>query len=66
MRSCFSHSLTMTDRDLRRLMRQPWWIVVSLVQPVIWLLLFGPLFKKIAKIPGFGTTPTSSSWRPAS
>lgn len=43
----------MTDRDLRRLWRQPWWIVVSLVQPVVWLLLFGPLFKNIADIPGF-------------
>lgn len=47
------HSLTMTDRDLRRLVRQPTWIVVSLLQPVIWLLLFGPLFKSIADIPGF-------------
>jgi ABC-2 type transport system permease protein len=47
------HSLTMTDRDLRRLARQPWWIVVSLIQPVIWLLLFGPLFKSIVNIPGF-------------
>jgi ABC-2 type transport system permease protein len=53
MRLLISHSLTMTDRDLRRLVRQPVWIVVSLMQPVIWLLLFGPLFKSIAKIPGF-------------
>jgi ABC-2 type transport system permease protein len=53
MRLLLSHSLTMTDRNLRRLMRQPWWIVVTLVQPVIYLLLFGPLFKSITKIPGF-------------
>jgi ABC-2 type transport system permease protein len=53
MKELLSHSLTMTDRDLRRLARQPWWIVVTLVQPVIWLLLFGPLFKGIANIPGF-------------
>jgi ABC-2 type transport system permease protein len=56
MSELLSHSLTMTDRDLRRLMRQPWWIVVSLIQPVIWLLLFGPLFKSIANIPGFKAT----------
>ncbi|MGA9761112.1 MAG: ABC transporter permease [Gaiellaceae bacterium] len=56
MRELFSHSLTMTDRDLRRLARQPWWIVVTLVQPVVWLLLFGPLFKSIANIPGFQAT----------
>jgi len=53
MTELIRHSLTMTDRDLRRLARQPWWIVVSLVQPVIWLLLFGPLFKSVANIPGF-------------
>ncbi|MGD0273996.1 MAG: ABC transporter permease [Gaiellaceae bacterium] len=53
MRTLFQHSLTMTDRNLRRLWRQPTWIVVSLVQPVIYLLLFGPLFKSITKIPGF-------------
>jgi len=53
MSELVSHSLTMTDRDLRRLARQPWWIIVSLIQPVIWLLLFGPLFKGIANIPGF-------------
>jgi ABC-2 type transport system permease protein len=53
MKELARHSLTMTDRDLRRLVRQPWWIVVSLVQPVVWLLLFGPLFKSISNIPGF-------------
>ncbi len=53
MRELVGHSATMTDRDLRRLMRQPWWIVVTLIQPVIWLLLFGPLFKSVTNIPGF-------------
>ncbi|MHB8059744.1 MAG: ABC transporter permease [Gaiellaceae bacterium] len=53
MKELLQHSVTMTDRDLRRLVRQPWWIVVSLIQPVVWLLLFGPLFKNIADIPGF-------------
>ena len=53
MKELARHSATMTDRDLRRLMRQPWWIVVTLVQPVIWLLLFGPLFKSVTNIPGF-------------
>jgi ABC-2 type transport system permease protein len=53
MKELVSHSLTMTDRDIRRLVRQPWWIAVSLIQPVVWLLLFGPLFKNIANIPGF-------------
>jgi ABC-2 type transport system permease protein len=43
----------MTVRHLRELWRQPWFVAVTLVQPVIWLLLFGALFKKIVEIPGF-------------
>jgi ABC-2 type transport system permease protein len=46
----------MTIRHLMTLWRQPWWIAVSLVQPVIWLLLFGALFKSVTDIPGFGST----------
>lgn len=47
------HSWFMTVRHLRALWRQPWWIAVSLTQPVIWLLLYGALFKKVVQIPGF-------------
>jgi ABC-2 type transport system permease protein len=46
----------MTVRHLMALWRQPWWIAVSLVQPVIWLLLFGALFKTVTDIPGFGSS----------
>jgi ABC-2 type transport system permease protein len=46
----------MTVRHLMALWRQPWWIAVSLVQPVIWLLLFGALFESVANIPGFGSS----------
>jgi ABC-2 type transport system permease protein len=45
----------MMTRWLRALWRQPVWIFVTLVQPVIWLLLFGALFKKVVEIPGFGS-----------
>jgi ABC-2 type transport system permease protein len=47
------HSYYMTARWLRALLRQPAWIVVTLVQPVMWLLLFGALFKSIVNLPGF-------------
>jgi len=47
------HTLYMTVRHLRELWRQPWFVGVTLVQPVIWLLLFGALFKKVVEIPGF-------------
>src|SRR2546421_3504336 len=43
----------MTLRHLRELWRQPWFVGVTLVQPVIWLLLFGALFKRVVEIPGF-------------
>jgi ABC-2 type transport system permease protein len=44
----------MVLRDLRALWRQPWFVAVTLVQPLIWLLLFGELFKSVADLPGFG------------
>jgi ABC-2 type transport system permease protein len=43
----------MTVRHLKALWRQPWWVAVTLVQPVIWLLLYGALFKRVIDIPGF-------------
>jgi len=47
-------TLFMTQRHFRNLLRQPAWIFISLVQPVVWLLLYGALFRKIVEIPGFG------------
>jgi ABC-2 type transport system permease protein len=41
------------NRHLLNLWRQPIWIAVTLVQPVIWLLLYGALFKSVVRIPGF-------------
>ena len=39
---------------LRALLRQPWFVGFWIVQPIIWLLLFGALFKSVVSIPGFG------------
>jgi ABC-2 type transport system permease protein len=44
----------LTRRYLRELYRQPAVVFMTLLQPVIWLLLFGALFRKVAQIPGFG------------
>lgn len=44
----------LTSRYLRQLYREPVVIFMTLIQPVIWLLLFGALFKKVTEIPGFG------------
>jgi ABC-2 type transport system permease protein len=40
------HTVYLALRDLRALWRQPWFVAVTLVQPLIWLLLFGELFKR--------------------
>lgn len=43
-------------RGLRTLMRQPAFLLITIVQPVVWLLLFGALFKSVSRIPGFHGT----------
>jgi ABC-2 type transport system permease protein len=47
------HSWFITLRNIRRLLRQPAWVAITLIQPMIWLLLFGALFKSVVEIPGF-------------
>lgn len=43
-------------RGLRVLKRQPAYLGMTLFQPIIWLLLFGALFKSVTRIPGFHGT----------
>jgi ABC-2 type transport system permease protein len=40
-------------RHLRFFIRQPWFVLMAVIQPVIWLLLFGALFRSVTEIPGF-------------
>jgi ABC-2 type transport system permease protein len=47
------HTWYLTGRKLHALVRQPWVMAFSVVQPVIWLFLFGALFRKVIDIPGF-------------
>ncbi len=49
-------TLFLCARVLRNLMRQPIWIVVMVVQPMFWLLLYSQLFRRITELPGFGTS----------
>jgi ABC-2 type transport system permease protein len=49
-----SHSRALTLRHLRELLRQPWGLAIALMQPVIWLLLFGSLFQDALTLPGIG------------
>jgi len=45
----------MVVRQVRNLMREPIWIVMMIVQPMVWLLLYGQLFKNVTRLGGFGT-----------
>jgi ABC-2 type transport system permease protein len=49
-----THSWYFTGRKLHAMVRNPWVLSFSIVQPAIWLFLFGELFKKVVDIPGFG------------
>jgi len=40
-------------RGIRVYMREPAYLGMTLTQPIIWLLLFGALFKSVTHIPGF-------------
>jgi ABC-2 type transport system permease protein len=44
----------MVGRQTRNLMREPIWIALILIQPLVWLLLYGQLFKRITHLPGGG------------
>ncbi|OLZ72774.1 multidrug ABC transporter permease [Streptomyces sp. IMTB 2501] len=56
MSSAVVQTWYMAQRQLRVFARQPAYAVITLIQPVIWLFLFGNLFKKVVGLGGFGTT----------
>ena len=41
------------NRSLGLSLRNPPWLIVGLMQPLIYLLLFGPILTNLAKMPGF-------------
>ncbi len=45
----------MTQRQFMAFVRQPAYLIITLIQPVIWLFLFGALFRKVVDLPGFGS-----------
>jgi ABC-2 type transport system permease protein len=53
MSMAITHTAILTGRQLRAFMRVPFYLVINLIQPIIWLLLFGQLFKSVVNIPGF-------------
>src|SRR5437763_919494 len=47
------HTWYMIGRQTRNLLREPIWIAILLVQPMVWLLLYGQLFKNVTRLGGF-------------
>jgi ABC-2 type transport system permease protein len=56
--TAIAQSWYMSQRHIRFMRRQPWFVVITLIQPVIWLLIFGSLFRSVTEIPGFGVQGT--------
>ncbi|WRZ93934.1 ABC transporter permease [Streptomyces sp. NBC_01007] len=56
MSAAVSQTWYMTQRQLMVFARQPAYAIITLIQPVIWLFLFGSLFRKVVELGGFGTT----------
>ena len=56
--TAIAQSMYMTQRHTRALLRQPWFVAITLVQPFVWLFLFGQLFKGVTEIPGFDAGPS--------
>jgi ABC-2 type transport system permease protein len=48
------------QQQLRLSLRQPAWLVIALIQPLLYLALFGPLLKPLAEGPGF---PPGDAWQ---
>jgi ABC-2 type transport system permease protein len=59
------HTWFMIVRQLRNLSREPIWIVLMIVQPMVWLLLYGQLFKNVTRLGGFGTASYVTFLAPA-
>lgn len=55
MTELFRQSWFMLVRQARNLLREPIWIALLLVQPLVWLLLYSQLFQRVTDLGGFGT-----------
>lgn len=50
------HTGWMVVRQTRNLMREPIWIAMMVIQPLIWLLLYGQLFSRVGQLRGGATS----------
>lgn len=57
--SFFSDTWTVFSRAMRLAIRQPVWVAMGVLQPILYLTLFGPLLVPLASAPGF---PPGDAW----
>jgi ABC-2 type transport system permease protein len=48
------------SRAMRLSLRNPVWVIFGLIQPILYLTLFGPLLESVASAPGF---PPGDAWQ---
>ena len=48
------------SRPMRLSLRNPVWVILGLIQPILYLTLFGPLLEPVASAPGF---PPGDAWQ---
>jgi ABC-2 type transport system permease protein len=58
--SVVRETLLVFRQQLRLMGRQPAWFVIALIQPLLYLSLFGPLLGPLTRSPGF---PPGSAWQ---
>jgi len=63
--TALKHTWFMIVRQATNLTREPIWIALLLIQPMIWLILYGQLFKRVVHLGGFGTTSYVTFLAPA-
>jgi ABC-2 type transport system permease protein len=51
-----THTWWMVVRQVRNLQREPVWVILLVVQPIIWLALYGQLFSRVTQLRGGTTT----------
>lgn len=60
MRQYIHDSLVIFRRSMTLSLQNPVWIIVSIIQPILYLSLFGPILVKVASTPGF---PHGDAWQ---
>jgi ABC-2 type transport system permease protein len=58
--SVVGETLLIFRRAMRLSLRNPVWVILGLIQPILYLALFGPLLKSVVRAPGF---PPGDAWQ---